>query len=84
MKFNVTLSQEDMNSHKNALQQFGQCDSTDIISACLRIFEKTFGVEHCNQCQSGLLEANHLSYYNIIVKQCSNCGHTTSVNLKQH
>jgi ribosomal protein S27AE len=89
MKFNIELSGIDIRSHKAALEDIFSENQHDVkvidsagVQACMKIFIKTFEKELCPQCSKDVLKANHLSYYNIIVKQCSMCGYQTATKMK--
>lgn len=88
MNYNALLSQKDVIEHKNLLAKFNNClsklDEHRIVdvSACMRIFERTFAAE-CPKCNNGYLVNNHITYYNKDIMRCSNCGHSISLDSLQ-
>ncbi|OQB45160.1 MAG: hypothetical protein BWY02_02602 [bacterium ADurb.Bin157] len=75
----IFLSQKDVVVHRNVLKKFKKID----VSACIRIFERTFATELCPKCKDGYLLYNHITSYNKDIMRCSNCGHIISLDSQQ-
>jgi ribosomal protein S27AE len=91
MKFNMPLSEEDLDVQKLVLEEvytthgeddFYQIDTASV-ELCMKIFERSFRNEVCPNCHDGFLEASHLTYYNRIIKLCKNCGYSIDISNKE-